>query len=103
MPGIRVDRLLASTAIALLLAIPTTGTFAGSENDPDASAAPRQEAPSSEASPPAASESAQKPSNDTAAAPAKPADVATPATNSADKPVGEAKPAADGTALQSGK
>jgi hypothetical protein len=39
MPGIRVDRLLASTAIALLLALTGTGSFAGSENGPATDAA----------------------------------------------------------------
>src|SRR5215472_8836295 len=88
MLGIRVDRLLASTAIALLLAIPATGTFAGSENSADTSAAPRQEAPTGEAS------------QSGAAGAAKPADVGTAASNSADKAVGEAKPAAASDAVQ---
>jgi murein L,D-transpeptidase YcbB/YkuD len=95
MPGIRVDRLLASTAIALLLALPTTGTFAGSENDPaaDASATPRQESQADNANKPAASEPAQKTSNDAPAV--KPGEAAAaPASNSAEKPDGEAKPAA---------
>jgi murein L,D-transpeptidase YcbB/YkuD len=100
MLGIRVDRLLASTAIALLLAIPATGTFAGSENNADASAAPRQETPADTASQPTASEPAQKASNDAAAGAPKPADAATPASNSADKPAGEAKPAAATDATQ---
>src|SRR5438045_2072845 len=94
MPGIRVDRLLASTAIALLLALPTTGTFAGSENNPDPNAAPRQDAQAGDTSRPAASELAQKASDDAAAGTTKPADVAAPATNLADKPGGEAKPEA---------
>jgi L,D-transpeptidase YcbB len=94
MPGIRVDRLLASTAIALLLALPTTGTFAGSENNPDPNAAPHQDAQASDTSRPAVSEPAQKASNDAATGTTKPADVAAPATNLADKPGGEAKPEA---------
>jgi L,D-transpeptidase YcbB len=87
MPGIRVDRLLASTAIALLLALTGTGSFAGSENGPatDASAALRQEAQVDKASDPAASEPAQK---------AKPQETAAPANNSAEKPAEEAKPTA---------
>ena len=100
MLGIRVDRLLASTAIALLLAIPATGTFAGSENNADTSVAPRQETPTGEASQAAASEPAQKVSNDAAAGAAKPADVGTAASNSADKATGEAKPAAASDAVQ---
>jgi L,D-transpeptidase YcbB len=85
-PGIRVDRLLASTAIALLLALPGAGSFAGSEDGPaaDASVAPRQESQADKASEPAASEPAQKASNDAPAATAK------PETKSEAKP--EAKP-----------
>src|SRR5690242_19001733 len=96
MPGIRVDRLLASTAIALLLALPATGTFAGSENSPDPSAAPRQNAQASaqagDISRPTTSEPAQQATNDTAAGTTKPADVAAAASASADRPAGEAKP-----------
>jgi murein L,D-transpeptidase YcbB/YkuD len=96
MPGIRVDRLLASTAIALLLAFPATGTFAGSENGPttDTSAAPRQESQADNVNQPAASEPAQKASNDAPAAGAKPPETAAPANNSAQKPADEAKPGA---------
>src|SRR5215472_13572449 len=97
MLGIRVDRLLASTAIALLLAIPATGTFAGSENNADTSVAPRQETPTGEASQAAASEPVQKVSNDAAAGAAKPEDVGTAASNSV---TGEAKPAAASDAVQ---
>jgi murein L,D-transpeptidase YcbB/YkuD len=91
MPGIRVDRLLASTAIALLLALPGTGSFAGSENGPaaDASAAPRQASQADKASVPAASEPAQKASNDPPAEEAKPAAAA------------DTTPAASGQAAQS--
>jgi L,D-transpeptidase YcbB len=94
MLGIRVDRLLASTAIALLLALPGAGSFAGSENGPgaDASVAPRQESQADKANEPAASEPAQKASNDAPAASAKPQETAAPANNSAEKPAGEAKP-----------
>ena len=91
MPGIRVDRLLASTAIALLLALPATGTF---ENGADASPAPRQESQADNANQPVASEPAQKASNDAPAAPAKPQEIAAPANNSAEKPADETKPAA---------
>src|ERR1700751_4794177 len=90
MPGIRVDRLLASTAIALLLALPGAGSFAGSENGADASAAPRQE---SQADTPASIESAQKSSTDAPAATTKPQETAAPANNSAEQPAAEAKPA----------
>src|SRR5215469_12358144 len=95
MPGIRVDRLLASTAIALLLALPATGTFAGSENGPtsDTSATPRQESQTDNTTQPAASEPAQKASSDTPAVGAKPR-VAAPANNSAEKPADAAKPEA---------
>jgi L,D-transpeptidase YcbB len=88
MPGIRVDRLLASTAIALLLALPATGTFAGSENGAttDTSTAPRQETQADYANQPAASEPAQKASNDAPATSAKPQETAAPANNSAQKP-----------------
>ena len=106
MPGIRVDRLLASTAIALLLALPATGAFADSENIPaaEASAAPRQEQ-TDDASQPAAPETAQKASNDAPAGTAKPVDAAAPASNSAEKPGGDAKPAAaaDTTAAPAGQ
>ncbi|HET8920370.1 MAG TPA: L,D-transpeptidase family protein [Xanthobacteraceae bacterium] len=93
MPGIRVDRLLASTAIALLLALPTTGTFAGSENGPaaDASATPPQESQADNANKPAVS---QKASDDAPAATTKPGETAAPASNSAEKPTDEAKPGA---------
>ena len=82
MPGIRVDRLLASTAIALLLALPNTGTFAGSENGPaaDASATPPQESQADNANKPAAA-------SDTTPAPA-----AAPAGQAAQSAGGEAKP-----------
>ncbi|HEY2244721.1 MAG TPA: murein L,D-transpeptidase, partial [Xanthobacteraceae bacterium] len=82
MPGIRVDRLLASTAIALLLALPSTGTFAGSENGPaaDASATPPQESQADNANKPAAA-------SDTTPAPA-----AAPAGQAAQSAGGEAKP-----------
>src|SRR6516225_5804842 len=100
MPGIRVDRLLASTAIALLLALPTTASFAGSENSTDTSAAPRQESQADSAIRPAASEPAQKASNDAPATSAKPRETAAPANNSAEKPADEAKPAASADAAQ---
>ena len=88
---------LASTAIALLLALPTTGTFAGSENAPGAGATSKQgsqqESQADNASKPAASEPAQKTSNDAPAA--KPGEAAAAAaSNSAQKPDGETKPAA---------
>jgi L,D-transpeptidase YcbB len=104
MPGFRVDRLLASTAIALLLALPAAATFAGSENSPGA--APQSDNQS------AASDPAAKASNDAPAADsaAKPAQTTTPASNSAENPASEAKPAAatdsspaaSGQAAQSG-
>jgi murein L,D-transpeptidase YcbB/YkuD len=90
MPGIRVDRLLASTAIALLLALPATGTFAGSEDGSNAGAAPRQESQADNAREPAASEPARKASSDGLAA--KPEDVTAPASNPAEK--SDTKPAA---------
>src|SRR6516162_6385593 len=98
MLGIRVDRLLASTAIALLLALPTTASFAGSENGTDTSAAPRQESQADSAIRPAASEPAQKASNDAPATSAKPQETAAPANNPAEKPADEAKPAASADA-----
>ena len=104
MPGFRVDRLLASTAIALLLALPAAATFAGSENSPGA-------APQSD-NQPAAAEAAAKASNDAPATEgaAKPAQTTPPASISAEKPASEAKPAAatdsgpatSGQAAQSG-
>ena len=100
MLGIRVDRLLASTAIALLLALPTTASFAGSENGTDTSAAPRQESQADSAIRPAASEPAQKASNDAPATSAKPQETAAPANSSAEKPADEAKPAASADAAQ---
>jgi L,D-transpeptidase YcbB len=106
MPGFRVDRLLTSTAIALLLALPAAATFAGSENSPTAGAAQQSE------NQPAASDPAANASNDAPAADsaAKPAQTAAPASNSAEKPADEAKPAAatdtspaaSGQAAQSG-
>ena len=94
MPRFRVDRLLASTAIALLLVLPAAGTFAGSENNPagNASTAPRQQAQAGNANQPAASEPAQKASNDAPAVTTKPQDAAAPANNSTEKPAAEAKP-----------
>ena len=102
MPGFRVDRLLASTAIALLLALPAAGTFAGSENNPagNASTAPRQQAQAGNANQPAASEPAQKASNDAPAVTTKPQDAAAPANNSTEKPAAEAKPAAPADTAQ---
>ena len=88
MPGI--DRLLASTAIALLLALPATRIFAGSEDGSDAGAAPRQETQADNAREPAASEPAHKASSDGLAA--KPEDVTVPASNPAEK--SDTKPAA---------
>ncbi|MFY9771921.1 MAG: L,D-transpeptidase family protein, partial [Xanthobacteraceae bacterium] len=70
----------ASTAIALLLALPTTGTFAGSENDPTAGATPPQESQADNANKPAAG-------SDTTPAPA-----AAPAGQAAQSAGGEAKP-----------
>ena len=93
MPGLRVDRLLASTAIALLLALPATA-FAGSENGVDASAAPRQELQADSTSQPAVSEPAQKASNDEPLPTAKPQETAAPTNNSAQNQADEAKPAA---------
>jgi L,D-transpeptidase YcbB len=91
MPGFRVDRLLASTAIALLLALPAAATFAGSESNPttDASAAPQ---PGNQP----ASDPAAKASNDAPAADgaARSAQTVAPASNPAEKPAGETKPAA---------
>jgi L,D-transpeptidase YcbB len=90
MPGFRVDRLLASTAIALLLALPATAAFAGSENSPtaDANTAPRQD--SQPGNQPALSEPAAKASNDAADSGAKSAEAAE--TKAETKP-GETKPA----------
>ena len=105
MPRFRVDRLLASTAIALLLALPAAGTFAGSENNPagNASTAPRQQAQAGNANQPAASEPAQKASNDAPAVTTKPQDAAAPANNSTEKPAAEAKPAASADTAQPGE
>jgi L,D-transpeptidase YcbB len=103
MPGIRVDRLLASTAIALLLALPATGSFAGSENGPTAGAAPRQESQADNATQPAASEPAQKASNDAPAISAKPQESAAPGNKSAEKPADEAKPAASTDIVRPGE
>src|SRR6516225_10227407 len=99
MLGIRVDRLLASTAIALLLALPTTASFAG-PNGTDTSAAPRQESQADSAIRPAASEPAQKASNDAPATSAKPQETPAPANNSAENPADEAKPADSADAAQ---
>jgi murein L,D-transpeptidase YcbB/YkuD len=98
MPGLRVDRLLASSAIALLLALPGAGSFAGSENGPDASTPPSQGA---QADTPAAPESAQKASADAPAATAKPQETAAPINNFAERPAAEAKPAAASDTTQS--
>jgi murein L,D-transpeptidase YcbB/YkuD len=98
MPGLRVDRLLASSAIALLLALPGAGSFAGSENGPDASTPPSQGA---QADTPAAPESAQKASADAPAATAKPQESAAPINNFAERPAAEAKPAAASDTTQS--
>ena len=105
MPRFRVDRLLASTAIALLLALPAAGTFAGSENNPagDASTASRLESQAGNANQPAASEPAQKASNDAPAVTTKPQDAAAPANNSTEKPAAEAKPAASADTAQPGE
>ena len=105
MPGFRVDRLLVSTAIALLLALPAAGTFAGSENNPagNASTAPRQQAQAGNANQPAASEPAQKASNDAPAVTTKPQDAAAPANNSTEKPAAEAKPTASADTAQPGE
>ena len=105
MPGFRVDRLLASTAIALLLALPASGTFAGSENNPagNASTAPRQQAQAGNANQPAASEPAEKASNDAPAVTTKPQDAAAPANNSTEKPAAEAKPTASADTAQPGE
>src|SRR5690349_15448961 len=83
---------LASTAIALLLALPTTGAFAGPENGPpaDSSASPRQEAQADSANKPAAP--ASKDSTESPAA--KPSELAAPASNPAEKPIADSKPAA---------
>src|SRR5215470_5534154 len=103
MPGICVDRLLASTAIALLLALPMTASFAGSENGTDTSAAPRQESQADSAIRPAASEPTQKASNDAPATSAKPQETAAPANNPAEQPADEAKPAASADTAQPGE
>jgi murein L,D-transpeptidase YcbB/YkuD len=101
MPGSRVDRVLASTAIAVLLSLPATAIFAGSENGPEASTAPRQESPADNANQPAVSDPAQKASNDAPAGATTPAEAATKTaeaaaatSNPAEKPPGDAKPAA---------
>ncbi|MGN6749674.1 MAG: L,D-transpeptidase family protein [Xanthobacteraceae bacterium] len=88
MPGFRVDRLLASTAIALLLALPVNATFAENSPTADASAAPRQD--SQPGSQPALSEPAAKATNDAA----RPAEATPPASKAAEQPASEAKPAA---------
>jgi L,D-transpeptidase YcbB len=109
MPGIRVGT-LASTAIALLLVLPATGAFAGSEDGPpaDVSAAPHQESQADTASKPAAAAPAQ--STETPAGITKPAEVATPGGNAPEKSdskpaaatdVTPASPAAPGQAAQS--
>src|SRR6516225_6695439 len=105
MSGFRVDRLLASTAIALLLALPAAGTFAGSENNPagDASTASRLESQAGNANQPAASKPAEKASNDAPAVTTKPQDAAAPANNSTEKPAAEAKPAASADTAQPGE
>ena len=107
MPGIRVDRLFASTAIALLLALPTTGTFAGSETarSGDTSVAPRPEPQSDKtSSQPAVSEPGQKTSND-APATANPAKAADVGNDAAAKPGAEAKrvPAAENAPTPTGQ
>ncbi len=80
MPGIRVDRLLASTAIALLLTLPTAASFAGPENAPAGeTAAPPQASQADNPSQPPASAPTQNTTTDTSAA--KPAEAAAPAGN----------------------
>jgi L,D-transpeptidase YcbB len=109
MPGIRVDRLLASTAIALLLALPAAGTFAGSENGPsaDAGAASRQQSQTDNASQPAAPEaasnSAEKPqaaqsAGGDAKTEAKPEIKPAAASDTPPAPAGEAAQSAGGDA-----
>jgi len=92
MPGIRVDRLLASTAIALLLSAGSGGVFAapatGNDNAPAAASTPVSAAPAAEKAPmPAAA--APVPKDEPAAAASAPANAA---------PAADAKPDSAGAA-----
>jgi L,D-transpeptidase YcbB len=102
MPGIRVDRLLASTAIALLLTLPTSASFAGPENAPAGeTAAPAQASQADNPSQPPASAPTQNTTTDTPAA--KPAEAAAPAGNpqsAGSEAKSEAKPATASDAAQ---
>ena len=89
MLGIRVDRFLASTAIALLLALPLSGTFAMAQTAAESAAPPAHE-PQAELVPPSAtSASEQNSPKDTAAASAMPEEAA--GTGESAKPATDAK------------
>jgi murein L,D-transpeptidase YcbB/YkuD len=94
MPEFRVDRFLASTAVALLLLLSPGKTFAGSETaaENNAAAAPPQESQMDKAAQPAASESAQKTDTVGSTKPdeTKPGSASSAAADS--KPAGDGKP-----------
>src|ERR1700734_156019 len=94
MPGIRVDRLLASTAVALLLAASASGALAdpsSTSGDKPVSAAPTAVAPAGPAAP-AATET--KPESTQGAAPAPAAPKADASGNATPSPAAAAPPAA---------
>jgi murein L,D-transpeptidase YcbB/YkuD len=92
MSGFRVDRLFASTAIFLFLAVSASGTFAAAEtaSGSDAAASPAQDSQADKTAQPAAAGSAQNaPTTDAKPAPAASDTAAAPAAPSV---AGEAKP-----------
>ncbi len=93
MSGYRVDRFFASTAIALLLAVSASGTFAASEpaSGSDAAALLAQDSQADKAAQPAAAGSAQNAPTTDAKPPAAPSSAATPAAPTPSV-AGEAKP-----------
>jgi L,D-transpeptidase YcbB len=95
MPGFRVDRLLASTAITLLLLVSSGKSFAGSETTAENNAAvvPPQESQSDKAAQPAAVESAQKTDAPGNAKPEGTKPDQTPGTGAEIKPPSDGKPA----------
>jgi murein L,D-transpeptidase YcbB/YkuD len=87
------DRLFASTAIALLLALSASGTFAASDSasGSDAAASPAQDSQADKAAQPAAAGSAQNAPTTDAKPPAAPSNATTPAA-ATPSVAGEAKP-----------
>src|SRR5580704_14973648 len=87
------DRLFASTAIALLLALSASGTFAASDSasGSDAAASPAQDSQADKAAQPAAAGSAQNAPTTDAEPPVAPSNATTPAA-ATPSVAGEAKP-----------